>query len=297
MDTEEYPTGSVVVGTDGSPPAERAVDFAAAEAARRGVGLHVLYAFPWLSRARAWEFAPSPDITETGERVVSAAVDRVRAAQPGLELTTEVRVYDPATALVEASTRASVVVVGARGQGEADEGVMGSVSQKVAAHARCAVVVVHGPSPAGPGAPVVVGMDPEDGAPEAMEYAFEEATRRGAKLVVVQGAQHDAAFPDFPDAVLSGQYDQTAGEFARITAERLNEWHHRFPDVPFELRLERERPVRALVAASAEASIVVVGTRARGGLAGLLLGSVSRGVANRAPVVALVRARHHGAAD
>ncbi|HLT85651.1 MAG TPA: universal stress protein [Phototrophicaceae bacterium] len=291
MVTEEFPTGSVVVGTDGSPSADRAVDWAAAEAVRRGVALHVLYAFSWVSRAHAWDFTPPPELVQAGEAIVTAAATRVSTTHPELAVSTEARLDDAATALVHDSTRASLVVVGAAGRGEADDGDLGSVAQKVTAHARSAVVVVRGEAPAGDDGPVVVGMDPVEGAPEAMRYAFEDASRRGSRLVVVQGNQADAAFPDYPDAVLTGRYDEVAGEFAKVTADRLNEWHERYPDVPVELRLVRERPVRALVAASAEASIVVVGSRGRGGLTGLLLGSVSRGVAHRAPVVAVVRTR------
>lgn len=290
--SEQFPTGSVVVGTDGSANAEVAVDWAAEEAVRRGVGLHVLYAFPWVSRARAWEFAPPAEAETQGTALVQAAAERVRATYPDLSVTTEAGVEDPAVALVAASRQAGAVVVGRRGLGGAEELLLGSVSQKVAAHARCAVVVVNARPTAGPDAPVVVGMDPEDGAPEAMEYAFAEARRRGTRLVVVQGAQHDAAFPEFPDAGISAHYERAAGEVARLTAERLAEWRQRFPDVEAELRLMRERPVRALVRAAEEASVVVVGSRGRGGLTSMLLGSVSHGVATRAPVVVIVRAEH-----
>jgi len=291
MVTEEPPTGSVVVGTDGSANAELAVDWAAREAVRRAAGLHIVYAFPWVTHAHAWDFAPPPEVTETGERIVSAVVDRVLESHPGLEITREVLVESPAEALVEASRRAAVVVVGSGGLGESDDALMGSVAQKVAAHAACAVVVVRDVPPAGDAAPVVVGMDPEEGAPEAMEYAFEEAARRGTHLVVVQASQDDhSLLQDIP--VLGEHYREVARLHAEHTAERLETWRQRFPHVPAELRLVHERPVRALVHSAAEASIVVVGSRGRGGLADLLLGSVSRGVANRAPVVAVVRTRH-----
>jgi len=295
MPAEEIPEGSVLVGTDGSPMAERAMDYAVEEAHRRGLGLHVLYAFPWAAQAKAWEFSPPPELVTTGEQVVAAAAERVDKQWPDVTVTNRVVVEDPAIALVEASRHAALTVVGARGQGDVADPLMGSVAQKVAAHAHSSVVVVRGETP--PDGPVVVGMDPVEGAPEAMEYAFEEATRRGARLVVVQGAQDDAAFPDFPDAVRSGHYDANASEHARVTAERLNEWHRRYPEVPLELRLVRERPVRALVEAAEGAAILVVGSRGRGGLAGFFLGSVSRGVLNRAPLVAVVRARPEPVAD
>lgn len=289
MATEEIPTGSVLAGTDGSAMAERAVAYAAEEAHRRGLGLHILYAFPWASQAAAWEFTSPPELVRNGEQVVAAITERVGTRWPELAVTSRVIVEDPATALVGASRHAEITVVGARGQGDLAEPLMGSVAQKVAAHAHSAVVVVRGETPAD--GPVVVGMDPVDGAPEAMEFAFREATRRGARLVVVQGAQDDAAFPDFPDAVLTGHYNANVSEYARVTAERLNEWHRRYPEVPIELRLVRERPVEALVRAAHGAAMLVVGSRGRGGLMGFLLGSVSRGVLNRAPLVAVVRAQ------
>src|SRR5690554_4423753 len=113
MATEERGTSrGVVVGTDGSSAAERAVDWAADEAVRRGTDLHVLYAFPSESQARAWEFTPSPELHKTGERVVAASVERI--GRPGLPVTSEVLVEDPATALVAGSVGADLVVVGAR---------------------------------------------------------------------------------------------------------------------------------------------------------------------------------------
>ncbi|MEE6282448.1 universal stress protein [Georgenia sunbinii] len=292
MVNEQFPAGSVLVGTDGSAAADVAVDWAAAEATRRSTGLHILYAFPWLTRARAWEFEPPPEITENGNRVVAAAKKRVEENHPGLAVSTEVRIEDPAMALVTSSESAVVTVVGAQGMGAGSDSFLGSVSQKAAAHARSAVVVVRADADLDPDRPVVVGMDPNEGAPEAMEYAFEEAARRGQRLVVVQGSQDDAAFPDFPDAVISGHYDAGASEAAKLTSDRLTAWHKQFPDVPVELRLVRERPVKALVRAGDESSVVVVGSRGRGGLVGLVLGSVSRGVLNGAPVVAVVRSRH-----
>src|SRR5690606_31703994 len=149
------------------------------------------------------------------------------------------------TALVTSSESAVATVVGSQGMGAGTDSFLGSVSQKVAAHAHSAVIVVRADADLDADRPVVVGLDPNEGAPEAMEYAFEEAARRGQRLIVVQGSQDDAAFPDFPDAVISGHYDADASEIAKLTSDRLTGWHKRFPDVPVELRLVRERPVKA----------------------------------------------------
>lgn len=292
MTTGQVPNGSVVVGVDGSSSAETALDWAVEEAHRRGAGLHVLYAFAWLAQARSWAFEPPPEAIEAGERLLHAAAERVRAARPNLPVTEQLVVLDPASALVDASARAAVVVLGARGL-RAVSG-FGSVSQKVAAHAFSPVVVVHGPAPA-PEGPVVVGMDPGDGSPEAVRYAFEEASRRQTSVVVVQGIQHEAMLQLWEDRSVQERVDDAIAEAGRQSRAELARWEEHFPGVPVEFRQVRMHPADALVRASVEASLVVVGSRGHSGLRSLVLGSVSRAVLRGAPVVAVVRVGRHGA--
>ena len=145
--------GAVVVGDDGSVDSRRAVEWAAEDAARRGVRLVVV---------RAWSItsAPRPTGVERGGYVPSEDefAEAVRA-----ELASDVapvleRPSDPASvpaevtfmaahasaedALVWASREAAVVVVGARGQGVARW--LGSVSGSVVRAAHGPVVVVPG---------------------------------------------------------------------------------------------------------------------------------------------------------
>ncbi|MFH5822987.1 universal stress protein [Georgenia sp. AZ-5] len=290
MTSDVVPTGAVVAGTDGSPKAEAAVDWAAEEAARRGTGLHVLYAYPWLARARAWELAPPAEALDAGRGLVRDAAERVRSAHGGLTVTTQVTVADPAFALVEASAGAAVVVIGAVGHGGLARS-LGSVAQKVAAHAHGPVIVFRD-RPPHPDGPVVVGMDPNEGAPEAMAYAFDEAARRRVRVVVLQAWQHARTRGEVRDDQTRrfvSDYRRRAGQRTR---ERVQEWQARHPDVPVELRQVAETPVDALLEASHEAGVVVVGRSGHTGLVGLLLGSVSRGVLAGAHVTAVVRVRH-----
>jgi nucleotide-binding universal stress UspA family protein len=75
-----------------------------------------------------------------------------------------------------------------------------------------------------------------------------------------------------------------------VLAERLAGWGEKYPDVRVQRLVMRDRPSRALVEQSMRAQLVVVGTRGRGGIAGLLLGSVSHAVLQRAHCpVAVVR--------
>ncbi|MER7134415.1 universal stress protein, partial [Streptosporangium saharense] len=73
----------------------------------------------------------------------------------------------------------------------------------------------------------------------------------------------------------------------RALAEALAGWGERHPDVKVTERLEYGHPVEALREASTEADLLVVGSRGRGDLTGLLLGSVSHALLHHAacPVV------------
>jgi nucleotide-binding universal stress UspA family protein len=140
--------GAVVVGTDGSPGAVRAIRFAAEEARLRGVPLVVL---------RGWSIrtAPLPPGAADGavppldafEAAVADAVREQVAAvlgdDPGVEVVA-LPVHGPGEQLlVEAAATASLVVVGKRGHGALLSRLLGGTSEYVVTHAPGPVAVVH----------------------------------------------------------------------------------------------------------------------------------------------------------
>ncbi|PFG38077.1 nucleotide-binding universal stress UspA family protein [Georgenia soli] len=289
MDALDVPAGAVVVGVDGSARAGRALELATHEAARRGTGLHVVYAFPWLATAHGWEFAPEADALETAGRVVADAVDRASAMRADLTVTGQVVVDDPAVVLVEASDRASlVVVVGARGLGPVAGQLLGSVSQKVAAHARGPVLVVREEA-VEDGGPVAVGADPAGETPEVMESAFEEAVRRRTGVRVVLATERESVPPAYADDQVLDLLREATTQTRQRTSAEVRAWAARYPGVPVEEVFVHQHPVEALVQVAGRASVVVVGSRGRRGLRGVRLGSVARGVLHRAPLVLVVR--------
>ena len=132
----------IVVGVDGSPSADRALDWAIGEASRCGATLHLVAA--WLyPMAYGYSFSASvPEVQRESQRVVDDAVARVHAEAPDLTVTGELTQQTPGPALVAAAKDADLLVVGSRGRGGFEGLLMGSVSQYCSRHAACSVVVV-----------------------------------------------------------------------------------------------------------------------------------------------------------
>ena len=139
-------TPRLVVGIDGSTAARQALRWAIAEARFRGAVLDVVHAWhpPYLGGHPYAVPAPDPDLYEGAARQVLhdavAAEDTRGLAQPVEEILT--LAGSAASALVEASKGADLVVVGSRGLGGFGELLLGSVSHQVAHHASCPVVIV-----------------------------------------------------------------------------------------------------------------------------------------------------------
>jgi nucleotide-binding universal stress UspA family protein len=120
--------GAVVVGVDGSDEARRALEWALAEARTRGAPVRVVLAYT--------------DESSRGEAelIVNAEVSSCDAA--GLEVQQEAVAGAPVRVLLEASRDADLLVVGSRGRHGFPGLLLGSVSQQVANHAACPVVIV-----------------------------------------------------------------------------------------------------------------------------------------------------------
>ncbi|MFG3707683.1 universal stress protein [Micromonospora sp. NPDC047670] len=274
----------VVVGVDGSAAGLDAVRVAAREAARRQRPLRVVHAFIWpLTNAPLDPVPGAPadaGLRHQAERYVAEAVAEAGKAAPEVAVTGAVVDGAATSVVLDESREAALVVLGHRGLGGFAGLLIGSVTVQVSAHALCPVMVVRG-EPRADG-PVVVGVDGSECSTEAVGFAFEEASRRGAPLLAVQAWLHPT--PVGPGEILPLVYDLDAyaAEQERTLAESLAGFAERYPDVPVRHRLVRGTPARVLVEESKAAQLVVVGARGRGPLSGLLLGSVSHAVLHHA---------------
>ncbi|BCJ57115.1 hypothetical protein Jiend_05370 [Micromonospora endophytica] len=126
--------GPVLVGVDGSEPAELAVGYGAEEAARRGTELVLVHV------------ADERDAAEDGAAaaLLATAAAAVRGSHPDLVVTERLlTAAKPDQALIEASGEAALVVAGSRGRGGFTGLLLGSVGQALVHHARCPVLVAH----------------------------------------------------------------------------------------------------------------------------------------------------------
>jgi nucleotide-binding universal stress UspA family protein len=279
----------VVVGTDGSETAGLAVEWAAEEAVRRRRPLRIVHAVqPWIAAA---PMAASAELTlslEEGGRLILEEAERLaRKLQPGLEITTEMVLQSPGQALAGQAETAFETVLGHRGIGGFSRLLLGSTGLRVAGHVPGPVVIVRGEG-GGADADVVAGFDPAGECTAALEYAFEAARLRGARLRVVHAWQ-----PPTPTGAGYTVDEREAEEAARwATVRATSDLRRRYPDVEVVEDVVRGHPVEVLRDASRQAALMVVGAHHRHGLGGLHLGSVSHGVVHHAHcTVAVVRAR------
>ncbi|GAB47386.1 universal stress protein [Mobilicoccus pelagius] len=294
----DVPEGCVVVGVDGSPAADAALAWGAREAASRGLPVHLLcaresFALPTgvVESALPWEA-----LEDGGKTILREACELAQRVAPGIEITCSRPWGGPAQVLVAASDRAAFLVVGTRGRSRRTAAVLGTVSLQTASHARCPVVVIredHAEQDRTHGsAHVVVGADGSRDSERAVRFAFDCAAPSGRVtavtawwLEVVDGVVVTTPESAEWERVVSGYESRMRAAIGDVPAD--------YPDVVLETRVDRARATEALLDAARDADLLVVGSRGRGGFAGLMLGSVSQNMLTEAscPVAVVSRLR------
>ena len=283
--------GHIVVGMDGSEGAAKALRWAAREGRARDWSVTALMAWGLLDQhhsPRGDKFDPHYD-----EGEARAALDRYvdAALGPGDAARVDERrvICDLApTALLDASATADLLVVGARGLGGFRGLLLGSVSEKCLHYTRCPVVVVRGaPDRADGFGRIVAGVDGSGGSIRALHWAMDEARAHRASVVVV----HAVTLPYLAgDAVVVPSYDVTAieAEAHRMVDEMVNAVDTSGLAGPVIQKVSAGGAAASILQEAEAADLVVLSSRGRGGLKGLLLGSVSRQVVHHSPCPVLV---------
>lgn len=286
----------VIVGVDGSSAGLQAVRWAAAEAKRQGAPLRLVHAVPrvpgnpypstdrYMGELRAAAIADGAEFLAEANKVAAGVAGDV-------EITQVQHTGGPTEVMSRESASGRMVVIGATGRSGLADLMIGSTALRLPAGSHAPVIIARDyDATAGDSGPVVVAVSGSrlDEAP--LEFAFDYAAECGADLVAVH-AWSDATLPDI-DAIAGGN-DAWAligeGE-KRLLSESLAGYAERYPDVEVHPVIAYDRPARALLDQSADARLIVVGTRGRGAVSGAILGSTSRAVGKlaRCPV-AIVR--------
>ncbi|MCX5335538.1 universal stress protein [Streptomyces sp. NBC_00140] len=290
----------VVVGVDGSEPSLRAVDWAADEAVRRGAPLRLVYASLWerYEGARLAEDPGEPYERLRAEDIVGTAARRAHGRRPDLKISTEVSAEEPEYVLVRESRSASLLVTGTRGRSGIAEALLGSVSLTVAGHAHCPMIIVRGShdnqARTGMRGRIVVGVAEKAAGSAAVGFAYDEARRRGVPVEAVRAWRcptHETT--DHP---------LLAGEPARLHEQRAaEELEAALQDAPADVELHRrtvEGHTRtALVNASRDADLLVIGARRHHRHFGLQLGRVAHGVLHHSACPVAIVPERVGAAE
>jgi nucleotide-binding universal stress UspA family protein len=302
----------VVVGVDGSPGSRAALVYALATAAQRGALLDVVSSYP-VNLVWTGGFPLGVPDTEAirvdtqsraGALVDDVRRDRSTIGIPGVDAV-DVRILvsegRAVPELLRRSERADLLVVGSRGRGAMRSALLGSVALHCTTHARCPIVVVHPRSSVAESPRVVVGVDGSTESRAALVAAMQEARRTGAEVEVVASYFPTDYWTDATlvlvqsvEAIRADLQRRTEGLVRDVVSEqagtggaiRVRTGIHEGPAA--EVLLQRARG----------AELLVVGSRGRGAIRGLLLGSVALHCAMHAPgPVMLVHPQRSRSAD
>ncbi len=287
---------AVVAALDGSAHEDAVVAWAAAAAARHGVRLDLVHVVEVGVSLTSYDMLVS-EAPRFGEQLEAAARDRldavaaqVRDRYDGLEVEIHTPVGSPPAVLVAMSEHATVVL-GAVSQSRLHRLVLGSTALAVVAHSHGTVVVVPEAMPPVQPHRVVVGADGSEPGARAVAHAVAEAAAAGGTVTVVTAwtVEVDDGIVVTEPGPRAQRVEERLLEATRTAREAAQAKH---PEVPVEVVVRRGRAADTLLGVADEigADLVVLGSRGRGGFAGLLLGSVSRTVVQQAKTpVAVIR--------
>ncbi|NYE21298.1 universal stress protein [Microbacterium immunditiarum] len=278
-------SSTIIVGVTAAPAARRAVDWAVARAAERGQTVELVGVVGGAIGAVGEESVLNDAVDQTRSLLSEEAA---RVAERGVQVTTRVGRGNPVAWLIEASADADLLVIGSDYKGPGSGPARGAHGLRIAAAAKCPVVVVPDLDFEGRSG-VLVGVDGSEISEAAVRFAAAEADRLREPLLAV------TVWTPLEAPRNLGWYPEEYLENMRLLAEEslalsLAGTRQDYPDLEIVTRVERGYPSLIINELAASARLAVIGTHGRGALARFLLGSISQEVLARlATVTAVVR--------
>lgn len=279
----------VVVGLDGSPESFTAANWAAREAQRRGLPLHLVHA--WLWQTGDLPAADSEDtVRHWAQRILRDGEKELSGRYPDLPLTAEHVSTTAVTALLERAESAEMLVLGSRGLSALTGFLLGSVGQQVLARATCPVVMVRANERSAaerPGDEVVVALQDLTEAPgPLLDFAFAAASARGATLRAVHvrklpSSDYGYGLAAAPVGYLDGDLE---AQVNRELETALEPWREKYPRVTVERTIDLAFVAGAVLRATAQAGLLVVGRRTHRSVPGTHIGPVTHAVLHHSTV-------------
>ena len=262
MNTSPDTIARILVGVDASENSVRAADWAASLAVSLGARLTLAHALDLPDTDPSARSAETSGYRErrhhAGERILSRMTTRISERHPGLTVDTELSAPDPAQALALLAQDADLLVTGTRGHGGFTGMLLGSVSNKLAAHAPCPVIVIGVDTAYETSRELVLGLG-EDDAPAPIEFAFRIADLLGLSVRTVRVFE--------PVVAYGGYHEQAPQAVADDLDAALEPVRKQYPNVPATVEPRQGVPVPTLVQAALSARLLVVGShRSRGPL-------------------------------
>ncbi|WP_203566591.1 universal stress protein [Aestuariimicrobium ganziense] len=277
----EYPR--ILVGVDGSEDGLRAVAYASRSATLSGAGsIHLVHAVDDAVLAGAWGVVYDPGSLE---RVGRSAVEEATEYAVGLGVDPsrvhgDVVLGNASAVLAKMSGDHDLLVTGRRAVSGFERMFVGSTSVSLASTAKCPLVVISAassPDETGRKRLIAVGVDGERHSETTLRYAFEEAQRRGARLLVAN-VQSQVPAGVFGGYRLTEEAQQQVLDAARAQIEsQVGALAGHYPDVEYEIEVQMGHPVDVLIATTEKVDLLVMGMRAPS-VMGFSIGGVTRAV-------------------
>src|SRR5699024_8958050 len=295
------PPADVLVGVDGSDNSRHAFMTAVTMAKEHNCSIRVVgaYSVPVIPHRHATKISDDRhrNIGHSTQDLLEEYAAEARDA--GVDASAQAIEGDAGEVLAEASRYSRLAVVGKRGRNRLASRLLGTVSGALAARSHCPVLVVPLPD-LGEGEPgtadaqgsnaealqaqpgfeneIVAGIDRDSSALPVAEVAARAAELSGRRLAFVSAVPADAGSSRGSAA---GEHAGEYGAYADHLDEVTQAVTESSSGLISRLQLVEGSAADVLLDASRSAALIVMGNRGRGGLAGRLLGSVSRSVLNR----------------